>query len=723
MQHTVFLVINICVAAIITYISYLRIKTRGGKSIFVLSLATLLCYSFYLQYALSPSVLLETIHFVVRFFSITVATIAIYTFSLEYTHRSHWIKWLTLSLLASIPIITQILYWLPKYFSVPAVLEAPGLLVKINVLYRYSLTLAAIWLLGRTNYLRSGNYSLQFWTMLIGPSVAFIAQGLVLLDFEWSWLSNLTLLSMNISAIGFAINSYRPNADLGISIRRGSVIEQMVDGWIILDTDNTIVDFNQATAELVDIPRKDMYGKSITSVLNDLPGLASILNKSQEIEVERTVRVNDDYRYLNIRVSAIQDDMNAPSLRLVLWRDITDRRRADDARQHARDEMFVLLNAISNAASQTTNLKEFLSDAIFQIIYPFRSQVVFIHILDERTDQKEDIYYLAAHLGLPTECSKVLDELPASSPLFEWIDQSKQYQLFGNSQDSPIPELLRDLNISSLLAIPLTFQTEKGKKLIGVLFLGRKETPAYKQDEIIRLSLLADQIATLIDSDRRRKLAISLSERQRLMRDIHDSVSQKLYGLVTLTEAAQAAIEAKSQVDFGDVLSRIGENARQAVKELRLFLFQMLPIDLEKESLVSVLHHRLAAVEGRADIKVRFLADEPIQLSKRKEVALYFIAQEALNNILRHAKAKSVSVTLKQGYKYVTLKVSDDGCGFDQDKLDQGGIGLKNMRERVKQENGKLKISSRPDKGTIVKVIFEKDEPYNSKKGIGGNYG
>jgi signal transduction histidine kinase len=268
---------------------------------------------------------------------------------------------------------------------------------------------------------------------------------------------------------------------------------------------------------------------------------------------------------------------------------------------------------------------------------------------------------------------------------------------------------MQALLMSCLLAIPLNVQIEEGKKFIGSLFLGRKDNPVYKQDEIVRLSILADQIATLIDSDRRRKLAIALSERQRLMRDIHDSVSQKLYGLVTITEAAQAAIEAKSELDFGQYLSRIGENARQAVKELRLFLFQLQPFDLEKEGLVSVLHHRLAAVEGRADIKARFLADESISLSKKKEVALYYIAQEALNNVLRHASAKSVSVTLKQGYKYVIFEVADDGRGFDSTNLERGGLGLKNIEERVKQESGKLKISSKPGKGTIIRVTLEKN--------------
>ena len=157
-------------------------------------------------------------------------------------------------------------------------------------------------------------------------------------------------------------------------------------------------------------------------------------------------------------------------------------------------------------------------------------------------------------------------------------------------------------------------------------------------------------MASLIDSDRRRKLAITMKERERLMRDLHDSVSQKLYGLVTTTEAAQAAMEAGSNVDPRQEFARIGEHARQAVKEMRLFLYQMQQVDVEKDGLISVLHHRLLAVEGRADIKARLLSDEEdIPLSTEKQMMLYYIAQEALNNVLRHARAKSVLVTLKRG--------------------------------------------------------------------------
>jgi NarL family two-component system sensor histidine kinase LiaS len=115
-------------------------------------------------------------------------------------------------------------------------------------------------------------------------------------------------------------------------------------------------------------------------------------------------------------------------------------------------------------------------------------------------------------------------------------------------------------------------------------------------------------------------------------------------------------------------------------------------------------------VEGRADIKARLLADENVFLSEDKEVALYFIAQEALNNVLRHAHAKSVLVTIKQGKRNVILRIQDDGTGFDPKKVERGGMGLSNMKERALQVNAKLKVVSKPGQGTQIIITVEKDQ-------------
>lgn len=711
MQLYIYLVINIFVSSFFAFISIRKMKIEGGKSILFLSIASLMFFLPNLLYTLSPSYSTNIISTIASSLGMTLAATALFTFSLEYTLRTYCISRPIIFLFVFIPVFIQILYWTPSISA-----ETATSLEKLDALYRYSLVAVTVWLLGRTKRQSVSNgFDIHFWSMLIGPLLVFILQGFILLDINWKWIDELFSGAITLSLIGFSYNTFFYKSNTG-QLRRGSVIEGMADGWIVLDEHDIIVDFNQATSKAIGMPREKLYGKSITSILGDSPDLFRKVDENQYIELDRALKVNDEYRYFNIRVSKLNNPENLLIGHLVIWRDITDRKREEDARQQARDEMFVLLNAISNAASQTISLKEFLSDAIYQIIYPFRSQAVFIYILDERiipspSKEKDDDFYLAAHLGLSSENVKRLNKLSFSTVLFQWMDENKKHVLFEDLQDSRIPESMQTLNLSCLLAIPLIVQDETDKKLIGILCFGRKEHPSYSHDDVVRLTILTDHIAALIDSDRRRKLAISLLERQRLMRDIHDSVSQKLYGLVTLTEAAQAGIEAGSNLDFEQVLSRIGENARQAVKELRLFLFQMQPINLEKEGLISVLHHRLAAVEGRADLKVRFLADDPIYISKRKEVALYYIAQEALNNVLRHARAKSVSVTLKQGYKYVTLEVIDDGCGFEQSTLRPGGLGLENIKERVKQENGKLRISSKPNTGTKIKVTFEQDMP------------
>jgi signal transduction histidine kinase len=395
---------------------------------------------------------------------------------------------------------------------------------------------------------------------------------------------------------------------------------------------------------------------------------------------------------------------------LVVWRDITDGKLANDARQRARDEMFVLTTEISSAASSTLNLDDFLLESIYHIIYPFRSQVVGIFLLDERTKKGEQPrLFLASHFGFPADAVNDLSLISSDSPMFDWTYKNRQPIQIDKAGDDRLPMVIQDMELACLVIIPLITQAGDESKIIGFISLGRKEKPVFSQDEIVRLTTITDQIASLIDSDRRRKVAIALSERQRLMRDLHDSVSQKLYGLVTTTEAAQAALEAGQTVIPTEVLAKIGESARQAVKEMRLFLYQMQPIDVDKDGLISVLHHRLAAVEGRADIKARLLADDEIAISKDKEIALYYIAQEALNNVLRHAKAKSITVTLKQGRKNVILEIRDDGCGFDQKKVDRGGLGLRNIRERTSQVNGILKISSKPNEGTTIVVTVRKD--------------
>jgi signal transduction histidine kinase len=296
--------------------------------------------------------------------------------------------------------------------------------------------------------------------------------------------------------------------------------------------------------------------------------------------------------------------------------------------------------------------------------------------------------------------------ISAKDPLVADVIKTREpLVITAAGSDLRVPEMMRNPSSGSLLIVPMISDDQ----LIGIMGLSRETTHPFTDEEVSNLSIAAEQVANYVSGDRQRQLAIILAERQKLVRDLHDSVTQKLYGLVALTEAAKAGLEVGSTETMIQVLPRIGENARQALKEMRLFLYGLQPVNIERDGLISVLHQRLAAVEGRADIKARFISDENISMPVEKQVALYFIAQEALNNVLKHAKASSVSIHLSETRSNIILEIEDDGCGASPTQLKGGGMGIKNMYYRAAQVGGKLKIDSFPGKGTKIKVTLTKD--------------
>jgi len=158
-------------------------------------------------------------------------------------------------------------------------------------------------------------------------------------------------------------------------------------------------------------------------------------------------------------------------------------------------------------------------------------------------------------------------------------------------------------------------------------------------------------------------------------------------------------------VQVDERLAELGELSRQALKEMRLLVHELLPPALEKEGLLGALYQRLAAVEKRAGIDARLVVDEVLELPTRLEIALYRIAQEALNNALKHAAATAITVTLRRAGDQLILEISDNGKGFIVAEVAaQGGLGLSTMRERAEQAGGTLTIQATPGQGATVCV-------------------
>ncbi len=197
----------------------------------------------------------------------------------------------------------------------------------------------------------------------------------------------------------------------------------------------------------------------------------------------------------------------------------------------------------------------------------------------------------------------------------------------------------------------------------------------------------------------------TIKERNRLARELHDSVTQSLYSL-TLLAAGWRRMVAKGELASVEAsFAEIEEIAQQALKEMRLLIYELRPPALENEGLQGALHHRLSAVEKRAGVEARLVADDVLDLPPVVEEALYAMAVEALNNALKHAFATRVTVKLGAADGRIHMEVMDNGRGFDPLRgKESRGMGLKTMRERVEQLNGNLEITSEPGGGTKVKV-------------------
>jgi PAS domain S-box-containing protein len=257
--------------------------------------------------------------------------------------------------------------------------------------------------------------------------------------------------------------------------------------------------------------------------------------------------------------------------------------------------------------------------------------------------------------------------------------------------------------VTSLFVVPLRVET----KVIGVINILDK--PGELTQEDIRVTnLFADQAAIIIEhvrlQDQAEQLAV-LEERQRLARELHDSVTQALYSVTLYADAARMAFSAKKWDALETNLQEVRNMAREAMYDMRLLVFELRPFMLETEGLVSVLRARLAAVEDRAGLKTEVQVEGERRLPIGIEEELYRIAQEGLNNVVKHAAAKQVRIQIQYDQDSVWLDMVDDGLGFDTKTADQsGGFGLQGIRERVQRLGGSLKIESAPLKGTRLSV-------------------
>lgn len=241
-------------------------------------------------------------------------------------------------------------------------------------------------------------------------------------------------------------------------------------------------------------------------------------------------------------------------------------------------------------------------------------------------------------------------------------------------------------------------------QVIGLLDVESREINDFDESDAAVLQLLANQVAVAIENARlyeKAQYLAALQERQKLARELHDSVSQALYGLALGTRTARTLLD-KDPEKAVEPLEYCLALAEAGLAEMRALIFELRPESLEKEGLVAALSKQSAAFRARHNIEVETeLCHEPNVPLNVKE-ALYRVTQEAMHNTIKHAKAARVQLEMRCEDHRLDLWVRDDGIGFNPLDEFPGHLGLKSMRERVERLGGGLDIVSLPGQGAKI---------------------
>jgi len=243
-------------------------------------------------------------------------------------------------------------------------------------------------------------------------------------------------------------------------------------------------------------------------------------------------------------------------------------------------------------------------------------------------------------------------------------------------------------------------------RLVGALILATHGSRSPRTEDLALLSSIGKQVGLAVENARlydQAEQSAALSERARLARELHDSVTQSLYSVTLYAEAAARLLDSGRGPEARGHLYELGDTAQEALKEMRLLIYELRPTALEKGGLADALQARLEAVEARGGMRADITVEGEEHLPALLQRELYQIAHEALNNVLKHSRAHAVAVELHFRESETVLDIRDDGVGFDPKRSgDSGGLGLASIRERAVRIGGTLKLESKPGKGTHI---------------------
>jgi PAS domain S-box-containing protein len=493
------------------------------------------------------------------------------------------------------------------------------------------------------------------------------------------------------------------------------VFESSIDGLFIIDLDGNLVDCNPAAAR--------MHGYTMEEFRNLQPAefihpdsqhvfqeyLATV--KAGEQFRSRAVEVRKDGSVFHIEVIGTQFAYRGRPATLAVVRDISEQVGAEQKLEQRvaerTRELRALLDTSHNVAS-TLELAPLLGLILDQLRGVVEYSGATIFALDG------DILSILGYRGPITDeqARRIRFSLSQAGANRAVIQGRKPVIIPDVRADDPLARAFRTAAGEELattyayircwMGVPLMVK----ERVIGMLSLDHGQSHFYTPQHASLALAFASQAAVAIENaqlyEQARQLA-ALEERQKLARELHDSVSQALYGIALGARTARTWLD-RDPGQVAEPLDYVLSLAEAGLAEMRALIFELRPESLETEGLVSALRKQAASIRARHHIEVNTtLCDEPPSPPAVKE-ALYRIAQEALHNTVKHARASRVDLRLACADGWLDLEVSDDGVGFDASGTFPGHLGLHSMRERAEKVGGRLILDSAPGRGARIRA-------------------
>jgi PAS domain S-box-containing protein len=489
-----------------------------------------------------------------------------------------------------------------------------------------------------------------------------------------------------------------------------SLVELISDAVLILDLKGVCLESNQRAADLFSFPGKTLVGVSLMSLVPEYER-AELKQTFAQLQLIAGVKpASQRYLFLaydgrrmpsEVSIVLVCDDDGRPFQFQCVVHTIVERRSTLD---HPTTQQAP--SAIEQEINSTLDLKTLLDLILDHLVELMPYERADILLLDEQSGSEK--VWLAQRRGrgaasLRSSDDRVLFSI-TESPALRQMHDTNAPLLLGRDGAELLGLRLHDARLQAHIGVPIC----GAEQTIGFLVVSSTIADSYQSSHVEQLQLLGGQVATALHNamffQQTQQLA-TLEERQRLARELHDAVSQTLFSANIFVEM-MPRLRQRNPEEAWKHFPQLQRLVRGALGEMRSLLHELRPSSLELADLATLLGHLIDAVGARTESVVTLVIGNVPMLPIDVKIAFYRIAQEALNNAIKHATAAHVTISLQLVGDDLQLCVADDGIGFERDQSDKGQLGMGIIRERAAAIGATLELQAVPGRGVEVTLSY-----------------